>query len=78
MVQQAKNHSEYQLLAGAYMAQMIAMPTDQNEMPPEFHMDNLALNFESNKHVINHPSNPVLNKFGQPRNEGSNDRDNGG
>jgi hypothetical protein len=78
MVQQAKNHPEYQLLAGTYMAQIIAMPNDQNEMPPEFHTDNLALNFESNKQVTTIPSNPTLNKFGQPWNENSNDRDNGG
>jgi hypothetical protein len=78
MVQQAKNHPEYQLLAGAYLAQIIAMPIDQNEMPPEFHTDNLALNFESNKQVSTIPSNPTLNKFGQPRNENSNDKDNGG
>jgi hypothetical protein len=78
MVQQAKRHPAYQLLAGAYMAQIIAMPTDQKEMSPEFHTDNLALNFESNKQTMNLPNNPTLNKFGQPRNEGSNDRDNGG
>jgi hypothetical protein len=78
MIQQAKRHPEYQLLAGAYMAQIIAMPTDQNEMSPEFHTDNLALNFESNKQAMGIPNNPTLNKFGQPRNEGSNDRENGG
>jgi hypothetical protein len=77
MVQQAKRHPEYQLLAGAYMAQIIAMPTDQNEMAPEFHTDNLALNFESNKQILNLPNNPVVNKFGQPRKEGSNERDGG-
>jgi hypothetical protein len=75
MIQQAKRHPEYQLLAGAYMAQIIAMPTDQNEMAPEFHTDNLALNFESNKQALNLPANPTMNKFGQPR-EGGNDRDN--
>ena len=75
MIQQAKRHPEYQLLAGAYMAQVIAMPTDQNEMAPEFHTDNLALNFESNKQALNLPSNPTMNKFGQPRQD-SNDRDN--
>jgi hypothetical protein len=74
MIQQAKRHPEYQLLAGAYMAQIIAMPTDQTEMAPEFHTDNLALNFESNKQALNLPANPKLNKFGQPRNDG-NDRD---
>jgi hypothetical protein len=78
MVQQAKRHPEYQLLAGAYMAQIIAMPTDQNEMAPEFHTDNLALNFESNKQTMTIPPTPTLNKFGQPNKEGSNDRDNGG
>ena len=75
MIQQAKRHPEYQLLAGAYMAQIIAMPTDQNEMAPEFHTDNLALNFESNKQALNLPANPTMNKFGQPR-DGGNDRDN--
>jgi len=64
MVQQAKGHPEYQLLAGAYMAQIIAMPTDQNEMSPEFHTDNLALNFESNKQETTLPYNPTVNKFG--------------
>jgi hypothetical protein len=78
MVQQAKSHPEYQLLAGAYMAQIIAMPVNQNEMSPEFHTDNLALNFESNKQVMQLPNNPTLNKFGQPRNDGPNQRDNGG
>jgi hypothetical protein len=77
MIQQAKRHPEYQLLAGAYMAQIIAMPTDQNEMAPEFHTDNLALNFESNKQLLTLPNNPVVNKFGQPRKEGSNDREGG-
>jgi hypothetical protein len=56
MIQQAKRHSEYQLLAGAYMAQIIAMPTDQNQMAPEFHTDNLALNFESNKQTNTEPT----------------------
>ena len=78
MIQQAKRHPEYQLLTGAYMAQIIAMPTDQNEMSPEFHTNNLALNFESNKQAMGIPNNPTLNKFGQPRNKGSNDRENGG
>jgi hypothetical protein len=77
MVQQAKNHPEYQLLAGAYMVQIIAMPTDQNKMSPKFHTD-LALNFESNKQVMQLPTTPILNKFGQPWNEGSNDLGNGG
>jgi hypothetical protein len=77
MVQQAKRHPEYQLLAGAYMAQIIAMPTDQNEMAPEFHTDNLALNFESNKHILTLPPNPKVNKFGQPRKDGSNDKEGG-
>jgi hypothetical protein len=78
MVQQAKRHPAYQLLAGAYMAQIIAMPTDQNEMSPEFHTDNLALNFELNKQTLTLPNTPTVNKFGQPRNENSNDRDKGG
>jgi hypothetical protein len=77
MVQQAKRHPEYQLLAGAYMAQIIAMPTDQNEMAPEFHTDNLALNFESNKHILTLPPNPKVNKFGQPRKDASNDKEGG-
>ncbi len=75
MIQQAKRHPEYQLLAGAYMAQIIAMPTDQNEMAPEFHTDNLALNFESNKQALNLPTKPTMNKVGKPK-EGGNDRDN--
>jgi hypothetical protein len=75
MVQQAKCHPAYQLLAGAYMAQIIAMPTDQNKMSPKFHTNNLALNFESNKQSITLPNNPTVNKFGQPQNKSSNDQD---
>jgi hypothetical protein len=70
MIQQAKRHPKYQLLAGAYMAQIIAMPTDQTEMAPEFHTDNLTLNFESNKQALNLPANPKLKKSGQPCNDG--------
>ena len=62
---------------GTYMAQLIAMPTDQNEISPKFHTNNLALNFESNKQTLTHPGNPTLNKFGQPRKEGTNDYDGG-
>jgi hypothetical protein len=72
MVQQARRHPEYQLLAGAYMAQLIALPTDTVYMTPEFHHENLALNFESNRQT-SIPSAPNINKFGQ-RNGGSNDR----
>ena len=59
------------------MAQIIEMPTDQNEMAPEFLTDNLALNFESNKHILTLPNNPVVNKFGQPRRDGPNDKEGG-
>jgi ferredoxin len=64
MVQQAKRHPEYQLLAGAYMAQLIALPTDTANMTPEFLHENLALNFESNRQN-SIPHNPSINKFGQ-------------
>jgi hypothetical protein len=64
MVQQAQQHPEYQLLAGAYMAQLIALPTDTVNLTPEFHHENLASNFESNRqHSI--PQVPSINKFGQ-------------
>jgi ferredoxin len=72
MVQQAKRHPEYQLLAGAYMAQLIALPTDTANMSPEFLHENLALNFESNRQN-SLPSNPSINKFGQ-RGGGPSDR----
>jgi ferredoxin len=73
MVQQAKRHPEYQLLAGAYMAQLIALPTDTEYMTPEFHHENLALNFESNRQN-SLPPTLNINKFGQRNNGGSNDR----
>jgi ferredoxin len=72
MVQQAKRHPEYQLLAGAYMAQLISLPTDTTNMSPEFLHENLALNFESNRQS-SAPTNPSINKFGQ-RGGGSSDR----
>jgi hypothetical protein len=51
MVQQAKRHPEYQLLAGAYIAQLIALPTDTEYMTHEFHHKNRALNFESHQQI---------------------------
>jgi ferredoxin len=72
MVQQAKRHPEYQLLAGAYMAQLIALPKDTKNMTPEFLHENLALNFESNRQN-SIPNAPSINKFGQ-RSGGTNDR----
>jgi hypothetical protein len=75
MVQQAQCHPEYQLLARAYMSQIIAMPIDQNKMAPELHTTNhkLSLNFESNKQMISLPNNPTVNKCRQPCSKGSND-----
>jgi hypothetical protein len=64
MVQQARHHPEYQLLAGAYMAQLIALPTDTVNLTPEFHHENLASNFESNRQY-SIPQAPSINKFGQ-------------
>ena len=73
MVQQAKWHPEYQLLAGAYMAQLIALPTDTDHMSREFLHENLALNFESNRQNTT-PNTPSINKFGQRNGGGSTDR----
>jgi hypothetical protein len=82
MVQQAKQHPEYQLLAGAYMAQLIALPADTEHMQPEFLHENLALNFESNRQTTTIPATPNINKFGQRGGErgggGNSDRKAGG
>jgi hypothetical protein len=76
MIQQAKRHPIYQLLAGAYMAQLIALPVDTANMTPKFLHENLALNLQCNKQnmVPNAPSNK---KFGQRTGGVPTDQNNG-
>ena len=78
ILQQAKQHAEYHLIATSYLTRLLAYTSQREDIPTEYRYDNLICTLETNKDngaaSMSIPLQPQINRFSSNGN-GGNGRD---
>jgi hypothetical protein len=67
ILQQSKEHSDYNLIATAYLTRLTSYTTTRTNLPAEFRMNNLVNTLATNRsqHTPTIPQSPTINRFGE-------------
>ena len=79
ILQQSKQHSDYNLIATAYLTRLTSYTTTRAHLPAEFRMNNLINTLATNRsqHTPIIPQSPVINRFGEGSGKFGNSNGNG-